>query len=288
MTIQTNYKSLFDRAVKIRLGINENLEQIESRVSHLRKGGQIHYEDLLLISDETLWPFSNFWRWPNRAQIEEKLKTTKDLLPRARRDEAAQIEVIKELYDIFRDISLVSIILRFVYPEDFGIHSMPVLEAAKSVRGKDDIEDYINYLRSLRMILSISEMRNRYAVKRVADVDMLLFAISQLRDYAHNEFNSIFAKYYKPKRTYLIEISADFQGIMDKYEKTLKGRVLDAMLHLSKNPFFAVGDTIKPLTKNQKGKWRYRIGDYRLIYIPEKEKNIVSLLGFGPRGSIYG
>lgn len=282
-----SYKDLFDKAVRVRLGVVENLEIIEARVAHLRKGGQLEYQDLLAIADDSLWPFSSFWSWPNRYQIEQKLEETKVLLSQLRHTPGDEGEIIQKLFNIFKNIGLVSIILRFVHPEHYGIHSLPVLETAKSKRGKNEVEDYINYLNVLRTILETKEMRERYGLRRAADVDMLLFAISQLGEKYHLEFNAFYAKYYAPCKVYLIEISNDFQSRIDKFDKILKGRILEAIIHLSKNPFFAVGDTVKPLTQDRKGEWRYRIGDYRLIYVPNREGHIVRIVAFGPRGGIY-
>jgi len=46
------------------------------------------------------------------------------------------------------------------------------------------------------------------------------------------------------------------------------------------------GDTIKPITKTKAllGMWRYRLGDFRLVYQPNKETKVVYLLKFDSRG----
>ena len=53
------------------------------------------------------------------------------------------------------------------------------------------------------------------------------------------------------------------------------------------SPMSIVGDTIKPLTSNLSGYWRYRIGDYRLIYKPIEETYEILLITFAARGSVY-
>ena len=42
----------------------------------------------------------------------------------------------------------------------------------------------------------------------------------------------------------------------------------------------------KALTQNQKGQWRYRIGDYRLICLIEDRKLIILALSIGHRREI--
>jgi|GEM_PF-368919 len=70
-------------------------------------------------------------------------------------------------------------------------------------------------------------------------------------------------------------------------DKKLQGRILEALGKIVKDPLKEIGDTIKPLSRDMKGLWRYRIGDYRLIYRPEVERNRVVLLCCGARGGVY-
>ena len=43
----------------------------------------------------------------------------------------------------------------------------------------------------------------------------------------------------------------------------------------------------KPLTGNHSGKWRYRVGDYRIMAKIEDEKVVIIILTVGHRKSIY-
>lgn len=43
----------------------------------------------------------------------------------------------------------------------------------------------------------------------------------------------------------------------------------------------------KPLTANHQGKWRYRIGDYRLLCLLEDERIIITIIEIGHRRDIY-
>jgi len=66
----------------------------------------------------------------------------------------------------------------------------------------------------------------------------------------------------------------------------MKGRILEAIIRLSKEPYVGVGDTLKPL-KHGAGKWRFRMGDFRLVYLPRRENRVVSLIEFESRGEVY-
>jgi mRNA interferase RelE/StbE len=71
-------------------------------------------------------------------------------------------------------------------------------------------------------------------------------------------------------------------GISTEYQK----RILSAISEISANPFFAHGNTVKPLT-HQEGLWRRRVGDYRIVYSPIKSENTVMLLKVAHRKSVY-
>jgi mRNA interferase RelE/StbE len=97
--------------------------------------------------------------------------------------------------------------------------------------------------------------------------------------------------YAPPPRPELLEwrlgFTPTFQKSIKRVDKALQGRVLDAIIALSKQPMAAHGDTIKPLEGDFEGLWRYRIGDYRLVYQLDVAARTVVLLYFSARGSAY-
>ncbi len=84
-----------------------------------------------------------------------------------------------------------------------------------------------------------------------------------------------------------VGLTPGFEKSIKGVDKKLQGRILEAVVALCAGPTTAQGDTIKPLEGNLLGLWRYRIGDYRLIYQPDTSKRRIVLLGFGSRGSAY-
>ena len=68
--------------------------------------------------------------------------------------------------------------------------------------------------------------------------------------------------------------------------KELLAQAMKAIIEICQDPLSARGDTIKPITQNKtlKGMWRYRFGHYRLVYQPDKERQIVYLLKLASRG----
>ena len=67
----------------------------------------------------------------------------------------------------------------------------------------------------------------------------------------------------------------------------LRGRVAEAILDISENPTTVKGDTKKPLTGPSAGKWRYRLGDYRVVYLPVIKATTIFYLTIDSRGSVY-
>lgn len=63
--------------------------------------------------------------------------------------------------------------------------------------------------------------------------------------------------------------------------------MLEALEEIRQGPKTARGDTVKPLKHALKGKWRYRIRDYRLVYQPDNEQHVVNLLSISHRKDVY-
>jgi len=81
--------------------------------------------------------------------------------------------------------------------------------------------------------------------------------------------------------------ASDFKKAVKLLDKNLQGRVFSAILEILESPLDMRGDTLKPLTAELKGAWRYRLGDYRLVYLPSSEGKKVIFLDIGARGGIY-
>lgn len=69
----------------------------------------------------------------------------------------------------------------------------------------------------------------------------------------------------------------------EKFDATTILRWLHKQIEGTKNPRY----TGKPLVGNYAGKWRYRIGNYRVITKIDDEKLIVLALEVGHRKNIY-
>ena len=68
--------------------------------------------------------------------------------------------------------------------------------------------------------------------------------------------------------------------------KNLQQAVVAALRELERDPITPRGDTIKKMT-GYTNVYRYRLGDFRLLYAASLEARMISLLAIGPRGSVY-
>ena len=62
---------------------------------------------------------------------------------------------------------------------------------------------------------------------------------------------------------------------------------MQAVIKVCENPITPYGNTIQPLKRNLSGKWRYRLGDLRIVYRPDRRKGWVVFESFESRGEAY-
>lgn len=169
-----------------RWGITLQLNRLENVFRPVKEGKEeLSLNHIIAIRDD--WAFMNWWKMPEIR--EEDLLPLKGAFVRLKpRDE----NVITRLFDLLKNIEIVSCVLRFIDPENYGIFSPPV-ENILNVRGKHQIEKYLNYLHHL------NELKEEYAFERIADVDMALWALANIINYSylrhHPEFSKIFDEY---------------------------------------------------------------------------------------------
>ena len=77
------------------------------------------------------------------------------------------------------------------------------------------------------------------------------------------------------------------EEILAVFDRAMGNKVFAALEELTKNPIECRGNTIKRLKGSKKHMWRYRIGDYRLLFIPLKELAQVLLVTFSHWNKVY-
>lgn len=178
-------KKLFKQIAKTESGSEQHLEEIERRLAHLARGASLKYEDLEVIADSQYWPFSKYWMWPHRHQIDKKLETTAGFFKGLPDNE---INIIRRLMAIFKNIALVSIVLRFARPDLYPIYSPPNLQVLRIERGKTEAAEYMNYAKEMRIL------RDSFGVDSVAEADEIVWAIFHHQGRYYEELLKILAR----------------------------------------------------------------------------------------------
>ena len=161
-------RDLHIRVTKARYGEQWDLKSIEDAAKDIRSTGQLTYEGIEKIRAENVWNANVFGYWPPQAEVEPSLKAMKWGIRELREEEEA---VISNLLRVFRQIEPVSVILRFIVPEEYGILSPPVEKVLGLGPFRNHTARYRAYLKSLRKLKKDRKFEN------VADVDMALWVL---------------------------------------------------------------------------------------------------------------
>ncbi len=167
----------------------QDLRSVETAAKKIRSdpANSFTYEDLETIINPAFWDGAEFWRWPSREDVEADLRNgTWDFwnLPKN------EVSLLERLITLFRFIEPVSVILRFVVPQDYGIFSAPVNKVLEVRQGNSLVETYRNYLADLRTL------RDKKGFQSAAEADMALWVL---------QFGVLDGRLPDPERTELLE-----------------------------------------------------------------------------------
>jgi mRNA-degrading endonuclease RelE of RelBE toxin-antitoxin system len=74
---------------------------------------------------------------------------------------------------------------------------------------------------------------------------------------------------------------------MKKVNGTSRDKFLDVVGGIAREPLVVKGNLVKPLSKDKKGLWRYRLGKNRILYHPDIATKTILFLDFSDRSKIY-
>ena len=164
-------RRLFGVVSEIRYGRQGDLAGIQASTAEIRRGSRLNYEDLEEIRNSDIWDANQFGYWPSRTEIESHLKSRHWNFHNLHRNPDREGEAIAGLLDLFHQIEVVSVILRFVDPRHFGILSPPVEKVLGIGPSRNHVNKYLGYLNNLRQLKS----ERNFAT--AADVDLALWTL---------------------------------------------------------------------------------------------------------------
>ena len=153
----------FPEATERYTGMRQQLDRVEAAVSEGRRRREVTSQTIRTIEEIEHWTYPTWWPRLSNS-VHERIT-----LPRDFNDLAGCRDTVRLLYDQLHHIEVTSVVLRFLFPEEFGIISPPVCALLSLAPRDDHLSHYLEYLTLLR------ELRQRYALPRVADVDMALW-----------------------------------------------------------------------------------------------------------------
>ena len=153
-----------------------DLEALERKVQDLRSR-KVKIEDIQKrfeqhFKETSDWWFDKYWLIPPLSALSQK-QEKKISFHQLNEGGSKEKRAIQDLLKAFRHIELVSIILRFIRPDSFGILSPPVEHILELRRGRNAVETYLNYLRNLRRIRN----EDKYKLDTAAEADMALWVL---------------------------------------------------------------------------------------------------------------
>lgn len=114
-----------------------------------------------------------------------------------------------------------------------------------------------------------------------------LGALWQVKQVFRSALAEKVARYVTREPNWYVGITDEFRKNTRDIDRKLQGRILQAIHDIITRPTVPRGNTVKPLTGELKGLWRYRIGNYRLVNRPDTGNRQVVLVTFVSRGRAY-
>ena len=84
-----------------------------------------------------------------------------------------------------------------------------------------------------------------------------------------------------------VELSADAAKFYERADRATRLRLDRALNAIAEDPFDVRHHDIQPLHGPLKGLWRYRVGNLRVVYRPDKVARKVFIVAIRPRGKAY-
>jgi hypothetical protein len=141
------YLDRFPEVCKQKFGRSYAFRALEKKFEPLCTGNRwLAAKDVLNIFDPTATPFARYWPKPNEKELDQILKKARLVLGPPPPDPR---ELVRRALEVLHSIGIVSLVLRFVHPDRFGVFSTPIMNLLQVHRPRT-IELYVAYCDELR------------------------------------------------------------------------------------------------------------------------------------------
>jgi len=170
------YLNRFAEVCRTKFGQAYDFGKLEKTFAYLRSEDQwLAARHVEKAFDPKNTPFARYWPQPNLRELDATLRAERLRLAPLPADPRGLIE---RLLGVFHNVGTASILLRFTYPERFGVFSTPVINLLQVQRPRS-VELYLAYCDELRA------WQERFRLRSVAETEMALWTYQQLASERH-------------------------------------------------------------------------------------------------------
>jgi len=184
-----NYLEKFPEVCKRKFGRTYNFSALEKRFAQLREGKRwLVAKDVSHIFHPDSTPFGNYWPQPNEKELDKALSANRLAVGPIPLDRP---KLLVNLLNVFHNVGVVSLILRFVHPDQFGVFSTPVLYLVQIHRGAT-VDLYLAYCDELAC------WAEHFGIPSVAETEMAIWAFAEsIKDADNNKDAGVAAKSFE-------------------------------------------------------------------------------------------
>jgi mRNA interferase RelE/StbE len=84
-----------------------------------------------------------------------------------------------------------------------------------------------------------------------------------------------------------IEVKPTAEKSYLKLDKKTRKRIKKSLLELEKSENPLMHSNVRPLIGKLRGDYRLRVGDWRVLFTPEKDQKVIHVYAILPRGDAY-
>ncbi len=165
------YLARFDDVCRIKFGQAYRFDKLEKSFAYLRSESQwltaSHVEKLFEPGNT---PFARYWPRPNLKELDAILRAQRLRLAPVGDDPHG---LIQRLLAVFHNIGTTSLLLRFTYPERFGVFSTPVIALLQIQRARST-DLYVEYCNELGL------WQDHFRLRSVAEAETALWTYQQM------------------------------------------------------------------------------------------------------------